>query len=340
MKPQAARNIGTRAAPGRLGPLWTIFFRYGPPRWSEYVLRNWSGQRLVIAVPYLWLLIFFLIPFLIVLKISFAEWLPLGRSPEDRLPYAPVFEWLQTGAVQIKLLVGSYVQLFTETLYVEAWIYSLKIAFFSTIMCLCLGYPMALAIARAPPTMRSVLLMLVILPFWTSFLLRVYAWIGLLKNDGLINNMLMSLGIIDQPLVMMNTSFAVYIGIVYSYLPFMILPLYSNLEKHDLTLLEAAQDLGAGPVKSFLRVTLPLSFPGIVAGSLLVFIPAVGEYVIPSLLGSADEIMIARQLSDVFFNVRDWPLASAVAIALLLLLVIPIMIFQHFQNRELQAQKK
>jgi putrescine transport system permease protein len=341
MKPlAAARNYGSRTAPGRLGPLWTFFFRFGPPRWSDYVLRNWSGQRLVIAIPYLWLLIFFLIPFIIVLKISFAEWLPLGRSPEDRVPYAPVIQWLSEGAIQVKLLLGSYVQLFTETLYVEAWIYSLKIAFFSTLMCLGIGYPMALAIARAPPTMRNVLLMLVILPFWTSFLLRVYAWVGLLKNDGLINNFLMWLGIIDAPLTMMNTSFAVYIGIVYSYLPFMILPLYSNLEKHDLTLLEAAQDLGAGPVKSFLRVTLPLSFPGIVAGSLLVFIPAVGEYVIPSLLGSADEIMIARQLSDVFFSVRDWPLASAVAIALLLLLVIPIMIFQRFQNRELQAAKK
>jgi putrescine transport system permease protein len=340
MKPPAARNLGTRAAPGRLGPLWTFFFRFGPPRWSEYVRQNWSGQRLVIAIPYLWLLIFFLVPFLIVLMISFAEWMPLGRSPEDRLPYAPVFRWLEEGALQVKLLIGAYVQLFTETLYVEAWIYSLKIAFFSTLMCLALGFPMALAIARAPPTWRNVFLLLVILPFWTSFLLRVYSWVGLLKNDGLINNMLMGLGIIDQPLVMMNTSFAVYVGIVYSYLPFMILPLYSNLEKHDLTLLEAAQDLGAGPVKSFLRVTLPLSFPGIVAGSLLVFIPAVGEYVIPSLLGSADEIMIARQLSDVFFNVRDWPQASAVAIALLLLLVIPIMIFQHFQNRELQAAKR
>jgi putrescine transport system permease protein len=335
MKSLAARNLGTRAAPGRLGPLWTFFFRFGPPRWSEYVRRNWSGQRLVIAIPYLWLMVFFLIPFLIVLKISFAEWLPYGRPP-----YAPVFQWVQEGALQVKLLVGAYVQLFTETLYVEAWIYSLKIAFFSTLMCLAIGYPMALAIARAPAAWRNVFLMLVILPFWTSFLLRVYAWVGLLKNDGLINNLLMWFGIIDQPLVMMNTSFAVYVGIVYSYLPFMILPLYSNLEKHDLTLLEAAQDLGAGPVKSFLRVTLPLSFPGIVAGSLLVFIPAVGEYVIPSLLGSADEIMIARQLSDVFFNVRDWPQASAVAIALLLLLVIPIMIFQHFQNRELQAAKR
>jgi putrescine transport system permease protein len=325
----------SRANPGRLGPLWTFFFRYGPPRWSEYVLRNWSGQRLVIAVPYLWLLIFFLVPFLIVLKISFAELSPLGRPP-----YEPVFQWLEEGALQIKLLASSYVYLFNEPLYVSAWIYSVKVAFFSTVLCLVLGYPMAYAIARAEPTYRNLFLMLVILPFWTSFLLRVYAWIGLLKTDGVINNVLMFFGVIQEPMTMMNTSFAVYIGIVYSYLPFMILPLYSNLEKHDLTLLEAAQDLGAGPVKSFMRITLPLSGPGIVAGSLLVFIPAVGEYVIPSLLGRTDQLMVAKLLSDEFFMNRDWPKASAVAIAMLLLLVVPIMIFQHFQNKELQAQKR
>jgi putrescine transport system permease protein len=325
----------SRDAPGRLGPLWNILLRYGPPRWTEYVLRNWSGQRLVIAVPYLWLLLFFLVPFLIVLKISFAEFEPLGRPP-----YAPVFQWLDEGALQIKLLVGSYVYLLNEPLYVSSWIYSIKVAFFSTMLCLMLGYPMAYAIARSSPTYRNVFLMLVILPFWTSFLLRVYAWIGLLKTDGVINNVLRFFGFIDEPLSMMNTSFAVYIGIVYSYLPFMILPLYSNLEKHDLTLLEAASDLGAGPVKAFMRITLPLSFPGVVAGSLLVFIPAVGEYVIPSLLGSSDQLMVARLLSDEFFLNRDWPKASAVAIVMLLLLVVPIMLFQHFQNKELQAQKK
>jgi putrescine transport system permease protein len=329
----AARTQGQRDAPGRLGPLWTFLFRFGPPRWTEYVLRNWSGQRLVIGVPYLWLLVFFLIPFLIVLKISFAEFSPLGRPP-----YEPVFQWLDEGALQIKLLIGSYVYLFNEPLYVSSWLYSIKVAFFSTLFCLMLGYPMAYAIARSPPTYRNVFLLLVILPFWTSFLLRVYAWIGLLKNDGVINNVLLGIGIIDAPLTMMNTSFALYVGIVYSYLPFMILPLYSNLEKHDLTLLEAAQDLGAGPIRSFLRITLPLSFPGIVAGSLLVFIPAVGEYVIPSLLGSSDELMIARLLSDEFFLNRDWPKASAVAIAMLVLLVVPIMIFQRFQNKELQAR--
>ena len=333
MKMASARI--SREAPGRLGPLWTFLFRYGPPRWTEYVLKNWSGQRLVITVPYLWLLLFFLVPFLIVLKISFAEFSPLGRPP-----YEPVFRWLEEGALQIKLLVGSYDYLLHEPLYVSSWMYSIKVAFFSTVFCLMLGYPMAYAIARSSPTYRNVFLMLIILPFWTSFLLRVYAWIGLLKNDGVINNMLLALGIIDDPLAMMNTSFAVYIGIVYSYLPFMILPLYSNLEKHDLTLLEAASDLGAGPIKAFMRITLPLSMPGVIAGSLLVFIPAVGEYVIPSLLGRSDQLMIARLLSDEFFLNRDWPKASAVAIAMLLLLVVPIMVFQHFQNKELEARKR
>jgi putrescine transport system permease protein len=331
----SAARIGTRGTPGRLGPLWTFLFRYGPPRWTEYVLRNWSGQRLVIALPYLWLLIFFLVPFLIVLKISFAEFSPLGRPP-----YEPVFSWLDEGALQIKLLIGSYQYLFNEPLYVSSWGYSIMVAGVSTLLCLLLGYPMAYAIARSAPTYRNVFLMLVILPFWTSFLLRVYAWIGLLKTDGVINNVLMGLKIIHEPLTMMYTSFAVYVGIVYSYLPFMILPLYSNLEKHDVTLLEAASDLGAGPIRAFMRVTLPLSFPGIVAGSLLVFIPAVGEYVIPSLLGRTDQLMIAKLLSDEFFLNRDWPKASAVAIAMLLLLVVPIMIFQHFQNKELQAQKR
>jgi putrescine transport system permease protein len=194
---------------------------------------------------------------------------------------------------------------------------------------------MAYGIARSTPTVRSLFLMLVILPFWTSFLLRVYAWIGLLKNNGVINNVLMSLGLIHEPITMMQTDFAVYIGIVYSYLPFMILPLYSNLEKHDRTLLEAAADLGSRPWKAFMRITLPLSMPGIVAGSLLVFIPAVGEYVIPSLLGRTDQLMIGRVLSDEFFANRDWPVASAVAIAMLVLLVVPIVIFQRYQNREL-----
>jgi putrescine transport system permease protein len=320
---------------GRARPLWELFFRFGPPRWSLYIRQNWAGQRLVIATPYLWLLVFFLVPFLIVLKISFAEFEPLGRPP-----YAPILRWLEDGAVQLKLFFGSYAYLFNEPLYVSAWLYSVKVAAFSTLLCLLVGYPMAYAIARSKPSTRNILLMLVILPFWTSFLLRVYAWMGLLKTDGVINNVLLGLGIIDAPLVMMNTSFAVYIGIVYSYLPFMILPLYANLEKHDLTLLEAAQDLGSGPVRAFFRITLPLSVPGIVAGSLLVFIPAVGEYVIPSLLGRSDQLMVASLLSDEFFRNRDWPRASAVAIAMLLLLLVPIMIFQYIQNREMRAARR
>ncbi|HUG73826.1 MAG TPA: ABC transporter permease subunit [Steroidobacteraceae bacterium] len=333
----AANGTSPRLTPGsgRAGPLWELFFRFGPPRWSRYIRGNWAGQRLVIAVPYLWLLLFFLVPFLIVLKISLAEFSPLGRPP-----YEPILRWLEDGALQFKLLFSSYEYLLHEPLYVSAWLYSVKVALVSTLLCLLLGYPMAYAIARASPSTRNLLLMLIILPFWTSFLLRVYAWIGLLTTDGVINNALLAVGIIDAPLVMMNTNFAVYIGIVYCYLPFMILPLYSNLEKHDLTLLEAAQDLGSGPIRSFLRITLPLSFPGVMAGSLLVFIPAVGEYVIPSLLGRSDQLMIATLLSDEFFRNRDWPRASAVAIAMLLLLLVPIMIFQHFQNRELRANRR
>ena len=320
---------------GRAGPLWDLFFLFGPPRWSHYIRSNWYGQRLVIALPFLWLIVFFLVPVLIVLKISFAEFSPLGRPP-----FEPILAFLENGVVQLKLQLGSFNYLLHEPLYVSAWLYSVKVAFVSTILCLLIGYPMAYAIARSSPTARNVFLMLVILPFWTSFLLRVYAWIGILKTDGLINQFLMGLHVIDEPLAMMNTSFAVYVGIVYSYLPFMILPLYSNLEKHDLTLLEAAQDLGSGPVRAFLRITLPLSLPGVVAGSLLVFIPAVGEYVIPSLLGRTDQLMIATLLSDEFFRNRDWPKASAVAIAMLLLLLIPIMVFQHFQNRELKAARR
>ncbi|MCW5570109.1 MAG: ABC transporter permease subunit [Steroidobacteraceae bacterium] len=294
---------------------------------------NWAGKRLVIAVPYLWLLLFFLGPFIIVFKISFSE-VRLAMPP-----YAPLWQWVTEKAIDVHLNLGNYLFLLTDDLYVSSYLYSLKVAAISTVFCLLIAYPMAYAMARSSPATRNIYLMLIILPFWTSFLLRVYAWIGLLKNNGVINNVLLALGVIDEPITMMQTDFAVFIGIVYSYLPFMILPLYSNLEKHDFTLLEAAADLGAGPVTSFLRVTLPLSVPGIIAGSLLVFIPAVGEYVIPSLLGSSDQLMIGRVLSDEFFANRDWPVASAVAIAMLLLLMVPIMLFQHFQSRELAGAK-
>lgn len=294
--------------------------------------RKHAGRRFVIAVPYLWLTVLFLVPFIIVFKISFSE---------TRLampPYAPLIEWREGMPAAVKLYFANYQFLFTDRLYFSAYLYSLKVAAVSTVWCLLIGYPMAYAIARAKSVWRNLLLMLIVLPFWTSFLLRVYAWIGLLKNNGVINNVLLGLGVIHQPLTLMQTDFAVYIGIVYSYLPFMILPLYANLEKHDPTLLEAASDLGARPWRAFMRVTLPLSIPGIVAGSLLVFIPAVGEYVIPSLLGRTDQLMIGRVLSDEFFANRDWPVASAVAILMLVLLVLPIMLFQQVQRRELEAR--
>jgi putrescine transport system permease protein len=280
-----------------------------------------------------WLIVLFLIPFIIVFKISFAE-VQLAMPP-----YTPLFEWLHGKLVAVRLNFSNYHYLFTDALYVSSYLYSLKVAAVSTFLCLLLGYPMAYSIARSNPATRNVLLMLIVLPFWTSFLLRVYAWIGLLKSNGVINNVLMGLGIIHEPLTMLQTDFAVYIGIVYSYLPFMILPLYSNLEKHDLTLIEAAADLGARPFTAFRRITLPQSMPGIIAGSLLVFIPAVGEYVIPSLLGRTDQLMIGRVLSDEFFQNRDWPVASSVAIFMLALLVVPIMLFQRFEKRTLEAAK-
>jgi putrescine transport system permease protein len=279
----------------------------------------------------LWLMLFFLVPFLIVLKLSFSE--ALIAMP----PYAPLIEWSRDQMLAIKLHFANYHFLFTDSLYLDSFLYSLKVAAVSTLICLLLGYPMALGIARAPPARRSLLLMLIILPFWTSFLLRIYAWIGLLKDDGLINNLLLWLHLVSEPIQMVNTSFAVYIGIVYSYLPFMVLPLYANLEKHDATLLEAAADLGAAPWKAFVRITAPLSLPGVIAGAMLVFIPAVGEYVIPTLLGSANQLMIGRVLSDEFFENRDWPVASAVAILILIILMGPIVIFQRYRSRELQS---
>jgi putrescine transport system permease protein len=287
-----------------------------------------TGRRLVIAVPGAWLLLFFLVPFLIVLKISFAH-TRLGVPP-----YTPLWEWTSQHTLHLSVTAANYLFLARETLYLDAFLSSIKVAFISTVFCLLVAYPMAYGIARSSARWRNVMLLLVVLPFWTSFLVRVYAWIGLLRNNGLINNALMGLGVIHEPLVMMQTDFAMYIGIIYSYLPFMILPLYSNLEKHDLTLLEAAVNLGATPFKAFLQITLPLSLPGIIAGSMLVFIPAVGEFVIPRLLGGNETLMIGRVLWDEFFNNRNWPEASAVAMTLLLVLVLPIVIFQRYQARD------
>mgnify|MGYP006270397693 FL=1 len=299
------------------------------------ILAGEYGRRVVIGVPYAWLLAFFVVPFLIVFKISFSE------VRFSMPPYAPLFELTEDGTHWRAIFnLGNYHYLVTDSLYIATFAYSIKVAAVSTLICLAIGYPMAYAIARARESTRNLLLMLIVLPFWTSFLLRVYAWVGLLQNDGVINNVLLAVGLIDQPLTLLYTDFAVYVGIVYSYLPFMILPLYSNLEKHDLTLLEAAADLGARPMTAFLRITLPLSIPGIVAGCLLVFIPAVGEYVIPSLLGRSDQLMIGRVLSDEFFANRDWPVASAVAIVLLVGLLLPILVFQRYQNREIEAARR
>ncbi|MEM1345367.1 MAG: ABC transporter permease subunit [Pseudomonadota bacterium] len=281
------------------------------------------GRRLTILVPYLWLLAFFLLPFLIVLKIAVSE--PAVAQP----PYVPV--WDSFGAAWAHVRApdfSNFAFLFSDPLYVNSYLNSLQIAAISTVLTLLVAYPMAYGMALCTPTWRAILLTAVILPFWTSFLIRVYAWIGILKTEGLLNLVLMSLGVISEPLQVHLTPTAVYIGIVYSYLPFMVLPLYASLEKLDLSLLEAAADLGAKPWVVFLRVTLPLSLPGVAAGCFLVFIPAVGEYVIPELLGGASTQMIGRTLWTEFFQNRDWPVASAVAVLLVLVLVVPIVIFQ------------
>lgn len=285
-----------------------------------------SGRGLVIAAPTLWLGMFFLVPFAVVCKIALST--PAIAQP----PYLPIFKWATDGTLQITLDFSNFLFLTQDSLYASAYISSIEIAFFSTVLCLLIGYPMAYAIARAPDRRRNLMLMLVILPFWTSFLLRVYAWIGILKANGVINNALMALGIIHEPLAILHTDIAVYLGIVYGYLPFMILPLYANLVKLDQDLLEASADLGAKPLTTFLTVTLPLSVPGIIAGSMLVLIPAVGEFVIPSLLGGPDTLMIGRVLWNEFFSNRDWPMASSVAIAMLVFVVVPILVLRSVQS--------
>jgi len=286
-----------------------------------------NGRNAVIAIPYIWLLLLFLLPFIYVLKISFAE------TIYARPPYSPLLIWGDSWLPSIKASFDNYLFLFSDSLYIKAYLSSLKIAFISTILTLIIGYSIAYSVARAPTRWRGILLMLVILPFWTSFLIRVYAWIGILKTEGLLNLTLMSIGIIEKPLMIMNTDLAVYIGIIYSYLPFMILPLYANLEKMDMSLLEAASDLGCRPFKAFWTVTIPLSLPGIMAGCFLVFIPVMGEFVIPDLLGGSETLMIGKVLWTEFFYNRDWPVASAVAILLLAILVVPIMLYQRSQEK-------
>lgn len=288
-------------------------------------------RRLVIIIPYLWLLIFFLAPFFIVFRMS------LSTSATAMPPYTPVFstsDGISGFIANVRQLsFDNYVWLTGDPLYFKAYVSSVTIAAISTFLTLLIAYPLAYGMAHAPRSIRPTLLMLVILPFWTSFLIRVYAWIAILKPEGLLNQVLLSLGVIHEPLIILNTNTAVYIGIVYSYLPFMVLPLYSALEKLDNTLIEAAQDLGCPPITAFWRVTFPLSLPGIIAGCMLVFIPAVGEFVIPDLLGGSQTLMIGKTLWNEFNANRDWPVSSAVATILLLILVVPIVFFQNIQAK-------
>ncbi|MBY3238566.1 ABC transporter permease subunit [Rhizobium laguerreae] len=288
-------------------------------------------NRLVIAIPYTWLLLFFLAPFFLVFRIS------LSTTAIAMPPYEPVFSladgWAGLWSKIGELSFDNYSYLTEDSLYFNAYVSSAVIAGISTFLTLLIAYPIAYGMAQAPRSIRPTLVMLVILPFWTSFLIRVYSWIAILKPEGLLNQLLLSLHVIDSPLIILNTNTAVYIGIVYSYLPFMVLPLYSALEKMDGTLIEAAQDLGCTPIKAFWRVTFPLSIPGVVAGCMLVFIPAVGEFVIPDLLGGSQTLMIGKTLWNEFNANRDWPVSSAVATILLMILVIPIVFFQNAQAK-------
>ncbi|HEY6609557.1 MAG TPA: ABC transporter permease subunit [Pseudomonas sp.] len=290
-----------------------------------------SGRQVVIGVPFFWLLLFFLLPFAIVLKISFAE-------VEVAIPpYTEIVSWADN-QLSVLLNLGNYVFLTEDELYLAAYLGSLKIATISTLLCLLIGYPMAYAISRASREMQTVWLLLIMMPTWTAILIRVYAWMGILSNNGLLNALLQGLGLIDTPLQILNTNLAVYIGIVYAYLPFMVLPLYANLVKHDPSLLEAAADLGARHVSSFWKITVPLSKNGIVAGCMLVFIPVVGEFVIPELLGGPETLMIGKVLWQEFFNNRDWPVAAALAVVMLAILLVPIILFNRNQAKELEGK--
>jgi putrescine transport system permease protein len=292
-------------------------------------------MRLVVAAPYVWLVAFFLIPFLIVLKISFSQ------TAIAQPPYVPVLD-LAAGWDGLKEFVGglswvNYATLVSDEIYVLSYLKSLEVATVSTLILLAVGFPIAYGISRVPARVQPVLVLLVVLPFWTSFLIRVYAWINILQRDGLFNRVLVALKIVDEPVAWLSSDTAIYIGIVYSYLPFMVLPLYASLAKMDETLLEAADDLGCPRWKAFWTVTVPLAFPGIGAGALLCFIPIIGEFVIPDLLGGSQTMMIGQLLWTEFFANKDWPVASAVAIVLLGLLMLPIAIYQHLQTRETEG---
>ena len=293
-------------------------------------------KRLLIAVPYFWLLALFLVPFLIVFKIS------LSDAALARPPYFPQWNLEDGFAAFVEFIrefdLENFWFLTTDDLYWKAYLSSLRIAIFATFFTLLVGFPIAYGMARAPNEWRPTLMMLVILPFWTSFLIRVYAWIGILSGEGYLNQFLLWIGVIQEPLIILNTNIAVYIGIVYTYLPFMILPIYSALEKLDESLLEAAEDLGCSRFTAFWLVTFPLSKQGVIAGCFLVFIPTIGEFVIPSLLGGSSTLMIGKVLWEEFFNNRDWPVASAVAIVLLLILIIPIILFQRNEQKNREAE--
>ena len=290
-----------------------------------------TTRGVVTALPFLWLLLFFAIPFLIVARISFSA------AASAMPPYTDIASF-SDGVLQLRMNLGNYLSLLGDNQYLLAYLSSIKIAIIATALTLVIGFPMAYVIARQSPSTRSVLMMLVVLPSWTSFLIRVYAWIGILDSQGLVNTTLMALGLIDSPLQILYTPTAAYIGLVYCYLPFMVLPLYANLVKHDHRLIEAAYDLGAKPWQAFFRITLPLSRAGVVAGCMLVAIPIVGEFVIPEMLGGPDTLMIGRVLWSEFFSNRDWPMASAVAIIMLLLLLIPILIFNRAQQKEMEGK--
>ncbi|MFI8380837.1 ABC transporter permease subunit [Pseudomonas sp. NPDC079086] len=289
------------------------------------------GRHLVIGVPFLWLFMFFLLPFIIVMKISFAE------ADVAIPPYTDVYTWVENKFTLV-LNLGNYIFLSEDALYLAAYLGSLKMATVSTLLCLVIGFPMAYAIARADKDKQMVLLLLIMMPTWTAILIRVYAWMGILSNNGLLNAFLMWLGLIDEPLQILNTNLAVYIGIVYSYLPFMILPLFANLVKHDQSLLEAAADLGSSTYNSFWKITVPLAKNGIIAGCMLVFIPVVGEFVIPELLGGPETLMIGKVLWQEFFNNRDWPVASALAVVMLAILIVPIILFNRNQAKEMEGR--
>jgi len=300
-----------------------------PQRLHRWLSQFRVGRRLVIFMPYAWMLVFFLLPFLIILKISLAE------TAIAIPPYTALVEYAED-KLHLVLNLNNYRYLLEDEIYLASYLQSLRVASISTLLCLFISYPIAWSIVHSTPATRNVLLMLVVLPSWTSFLIRVYAWIGILKNNGLLNNLLIWLGLIDHPLTLLHTDLAVYIGIVYCYLPFMILPLYTALMRVDYSLMEAAADLGARPWRRFVTVLLPLTKNGIIAGSMLVFIPAVGEFVIPELLGGPDSLLIGRVLWQEFFNNRDWPVASAVAVVMLLLLMLPIVWFYRHQRREME----